>query len=574
MTNITASISDLKQAIQKKDLNRASSIFSNKLSKDSLKLEIELRKKGVLRCSSYQFDFKVIEALVKIGLKEKSLSHATRKYFESVESLAYIARDIRRIHNELIKEISQGSFKSYLVSVDSLFWQMDESFLSFGSTLNRFNKEQIAMAFSSYFFHLCTQQNNDIQFNSIVDTKAIQDKFFLDNLAGFYKIYQFKEWEILVDRFEYTLTRKSDRKSKMILQSPNIQVEKSICLGYINYQNHEISGSMDSLLAYEKAGVASLIKLATDLSIEHKDKIFAIETYPAKRIVMRMPRIQKLIDLIKNDKIFLEELLTIEFLEKIFLINLQQVKNTEIYSGLSVFDTIKFQRIFLFLFFCFREYIESQKLWKSKLFWRSILPVFTKDELNDFLCIFFDANKSTKIIELLSWNSKSNQIFDVQTFPLINNGTSFILPLGILSKSNLSRNILQSIGYRFDSESSIDPIGKILEDAFASVSQSFKRNVNYSFKGKQGEIDAIVTIDDYTFIFECKNSLHPSNPFEMRTSYDYIEKAASQLDIITNLWQDKQFVVELSKKVGYNLPNKLCTALLDLRGLMYNELQI
>ena len=39
------------------------------------------------------------------------LQKITKKYFESLESLAYIARDIRRIHNELIKEISQGSFK-------------------------------------------------------------------------------------------------------------------------------------------------------------------------------------------------------------------------------------------------------------------------------------------------------------------------------------------------------------------------------------------------------------------------------------------------------------------------------
>jgi len=77
---MNSSISDLKQAIQKKDLEKASCIFKNKLSRNPSKFEREIREKGVLRCSSYQFDFKVIEYLVKIGLKEKSLPHVTKNY--------------------------------------------------------------------------------------------------------------------------------------------------------------------------------------------------------------------------------------------------------------------------------------------------------------------------------------------------------------------------------------------------------------------------------------------------------------------------------------------------------------
>jgi len=209
------SISDLEKAIKQKEISKASSIFLFKLASNEPKFVIELRKKGVLRCSKYEFEFKVIESLVRIGQKEKLLSESTRKYFESIESLSYIARDIHKIHSELLKETKKENFKNYLVSVDSLFWRMDESLVFDIHSSNKFNKEDIAMAFSSYFYYLCeSQQNINVQLNSLLDIKDIRNKLFLKNLNNFYKISQFKEWEILVDNFEYTTT-KFNSKNKL-----------------------------------------------------------------------------------------------------------------------------------------------------------------------------------------------------------------------------------------------------------------------------------------------------------------------------------------------------------------------
>jgi len=555
------SISALEKAIKQKKISEASLIFLHELASNELKFVIELRKEGVLRCSKYEFEFKVIESLVRIGQKQKLLYESTRKYFESIESLSYIARDIHKIHSELLKETEKENFKNYLVSVDSLFWQMDDSFEFETKIPNKLNKEEITIAFSSYFYYLFNSpQNCNIKLNSLVDVKRIRSKFFLDNLTEFYKTLQFKEWEILVDKFEYTISKINSKNNQIVLESPNIDIEKAISLGYINCQLDEISHSMNHLI-YEDSETLLLTKFATDFAMKHKDKLFEIKNSPVKRIIFKIPLTKELIDFLKRDEVFLEEMSTISFLQKALLIDLDKIKNVEICSGLCLFDVLKLQRLFAFLFLCFNAYIDSENLRKSKLFWRSILPVFTSDELHNLLSTFFGEQKSIQMIELLTWKSTSKIRFDIQTLPLINKGNEFILPLGILAGSNLFRNILQSTGFRFDANSSSDPIGNILQDVFSPVSSFFKTNVGYSFNGEEGDIDVITVIDGNTFIFECKNSLHPTNPFEMRTSYNYIETGASQLNKITGLWNTSGFIEYLRKKLGYEIPSNLCRAI-------------
>jgi hypothetical protein len=112
----------------------------------------------------------------------------------------------------------------------------------------------------------------------------------------------------------------------------------------------------------------------------------------------------------------------------------------------------------------------------------------------------------------------------------------------------LARNVLQSTRYRFDSETSDDPIGKILEDALKPISSFVQRNFSYSFNGRKSEIDVIAVIDNHLFVFECKNSLHPTSPFELRTSYDYIKKGSNQLSYFSAFWEEETFMDYIATK--------------------------
>jgi hypothetical protein len=68
------------------------------------------------------------------------------------------------------------------------------------------------------------------------------------------------------------------------------------------------------------------------------------------------------------------------------------------------------------------------------------------------------------------------------------------------------------------------------------------------------EIDLIAYKDGHLFIFECKNSFHPCNVYERRTTYEYIQYAAEQLEL-RKLWlSDKAKQAAALKELGWNVP--------------------
>jgi hypothetical protein len=52
------------------------------------------------------------------------------------------------------------------------------------------------------------------------------------------------------------------------------------------------------------------------------------------------------------------------------------------------------------------------------------------------------------------------------------------------------------------------------------------------------------------FIVECKDTIHPTDTFEMRTTYDHIKKAVSQIKYVMTALKDEQCSNDFFKKVG------------------------
>jgi len=532
-------VSNLKQLIFEGKSAQALALAKHGLSSDEPQFLTEVRKNGIFRCSTYDFQFQNLQPLIDKVLSEKTISDYARNYFNSVKLLTIIGRSVQKIFKDLIKELDQETFKSYLVSLDALFWEVEIS-NGIHSDSGKFSlsREEIASAFSFLFFQANEKHKLDTRQLNEVDTKSIRDKYFLKKLSSFHKITEFREIEILVDYFEYKVTR---RNNKIVVEAPDEKLEMSISLGYINSQNQNIADSISSIREQLDSGGTFLTKVCLDLAVELKNEIFHIQDNPAKRIVMKFSSSDEISKLITNNNLFAEEEIIINLISKELFLDLSQIKRIKFYKELSLFDVIKFQRFFAVLFHAFFAYISSENLTNSKLFWRSILPVFKKDELLTVLGCFFERTKVTQLLELLTWDSSSTNVFDIQYQPILGINEWRIIPLGILSKSHLARNALQSTRYRFDSEASDDPVGKFLEDALKSVSSFVQRSFSCSFNSKKSEIDVIAAIGNHLFVFECKNSLHPTSPFELRTSYDYIKKGAKQLSYFSTFWEEETF---------------------------------
>lgn len=424
-------------------------------------------------------------------------------------------------------------------------------------------QEEIACAFSLLFYH--SKDKNKLtakHLGSSIDIKGIRDNHFLKKLENFYKIVDFREIEILVDYFGYRAIR---QHNSVILEAPDARLEMSICWGYSSHNNQHIADCIEPLLEEDNSDKVYLIKFARDRAIELKDEFFSIAEHPYKRIVMRFPSyefLDKLAKIIRSNQLFVEEMIRISILEKELFIDMKQIYGENFYKELKLIDIIRFQRLFLFLFWAFATYITSGNLSSSKLFLRSTLPVFERKQFLDLLVYFWGAKKAEQLLEILSWDTDSKEIFDVQHHPILCIANWIILPLGILGHSNLLRNVLQSTGYRFDSDSSNDPLGKLIEESIKPISSFFAKDIPYKFNGQKGEIDVIAVIDNYLFVFECKNSLHPTSPFELRTSYDYIRKGAKQLTKFCNLWKEQSFRDYLGTNLNYSLPSELYTCII------------
>ena len=572
MKNIKQIAQDLKQAISDRDQKLALDFFRAGLQQSEAEFVGQLRKIGVLRCSNYDFQSQILNSLINETGKI-NISQDSQVYFESIKSLLSISRNIQTLFKALLKEVDYLEIKSYLVAVDSLFWPIyglqavDSLFWPLDGLqqdhANRYSvcKEELASAFSLYLYHSHDKKVIDKSNIDKVNEKRLSDQYYLDKLEDFNKLIFFKESEVLVDSFGYTVTQND---AKIIIKAPDPKFEMSRCLGYTRQLMQESANPFDSLseLSEITEKYSSILEFSKTYYQKFKDSTFKIIDSPLKRIVMQFSP-QTLSKFLDTNSLFLEEEMILKQLESNLFIDFQKVNAIPVSQSLSLFDIIKVQRLFAFMLFVITEYIDSNKLFKSKLFWRS-MPVFQANQLKDLLASFLGEQKAKEIFELFTWRLESNKkIFDLQTYPFINVEDSILLPLGILTNSDLCRNVLQSTKFRFDSESVEDPIVLEMERCLKPVSSIFETNLKYSFNGVKGEVDVLAVVDNCLFVFECKNSLHPCNLFELRTTYDYIQKAAAQLTHFQDLWQQEPFRTYLATKIKTQspLPSQLCSCI-------------
>jgi len=130
-------------------------------------------------------------------------------------------------------------------------------------------------------------------------------------------------------------------------------------------------------------------------------------------------------------------------------------------------------------------------------------------------------------------------------------------PIAVIANSNVLRNALQRSRFRFDSGAKMDPLGEKLVQIFLQAGVHAKARVKVQYDGRDVEADVLALLDGHIFAFECKNSLHPCNSYELRQSYDYIVKAAAQLNRFKQAFADERFRRSILSAAGFGQPHIL-----------------
>ncbi|WP_151808606.1 hypothetical protein [Acinetobacter soli] len=301
-----------------------------------------------------------------------------------------------------------------------------------------------------------------------------------------------------------------------------------------------------------------------DLFVELKDK-------PFLRICPKLVLHPDLVEFFSNNFIYLEEESSLNFFFKDNFIS-DNYFDIKIYKNFTIMDIIKLQRLFFFISKIYRNYtIKYKKHHKNEyILLSSIIPLINKEDLilllnktlNDKNKDFIDLIQNTISTEFYNLN----YFFDIQYNPILFLGNEFLISPTILSKSNLIRSILLKIKNNLSITPNGDRMIKILEKKFKDLGFSIATEVKFGIY----EIDIIAKKGNEVFIFECKNSYHPVNEFELRNTYSHVKKASKQLNNLEEIIKDVSKRKILADKIGFSLYKSNFNFAIILSNRMFN----
>ena len=185
---------------------------------------------------------------------------------------------------------------------------------------------------------------------------------------------------------------------------------------------------------------------------------------------------------------------------------------------------------------------------------QSLVPSFTFDTLLEIIAFVVGKEKAAQIIDFLTWLPDSGRVFDIQYQPFVKTQHGYLVPVNILSSSYVIRNSLFLSRLRFYADGVNDPLPGIIGASLRTRTNLVAENVEFKYGDYKSEIDVLACIDGQLFIFECKNSLIPCNSYELRTSFDSIQKAADQLDKLIEAFRNKAFTEYISGSIQWQIP--------------------
>ena len=181
------------------------------------------------------------------------------------------------------------------------------------------------------------------------------------------------------------------------------------------------------------------------------------------------------------------------------------------------------------------------------------MPVFSVSQLERLFGWCLEKDAIGAAIGILSWASGTSETVDLQYRPILRAEQHYLTPLNTAGAINWYRNLAYTQRKRVIDLAEEEAASRALAATLSRVSEQVRKGFETTLKGKKIEIDVLARLGDYLFVFECKHSLLPCNPHEMRTSYEHMKKAASQLTNIEGLLAQKDVELEMYRRLGWNL---------------------
>lgn len=498
-----------------------------------------IQRDGTFRASRHAFNSPVVRALIADWTENAGsygFNAAGVKYLTSVSALWTLAPALKKVRRSLVERMKVSRprvIKTLLAVVDIAFAHGMPGDRELPTELPyAYSTEEMAAAFSYLLCLFHAEFGLDARHFQMVDESAVMDTMYQDLLVDAAKVCDYLEAEVLIDAFPYSAVV---RHGKVFVIADDPALEKSIRLGYVQtdmqrairiralmeYQADKTSGEILSVASFAK----TYYEAVGDVVVE-----FAPTPVPRYRVMF--PQVNELKQIFAGDGLFLEDLSSVEMLGAEDYVSASEIIDSPVVGDITVIDILKVQRFFSFMHFGIHRAVSRHSPLSDRpfLYLNSCLPVFEHRKLVEGLQHLLGKEKAEEIVRLLTCDLSSDFV-DLQYTPIVIAGEWCIFSMAVLSSSNLVRNLLCHNAKRLTmrNKGDIDPMQAALKTALYQAGFLVQDQVITGTKNNTLEVDVLAYRDGHLFLFECKNSFHPCNVYEMRTSYDHVTHAADQL---------------------------------------------
>jgi len=220
-----------------------------------------------------------------------------------------------------------------------------------------------------------------LQLAPLIDESGLLAGLYHKLLVKACKVRKFLEAEIKVDAFHYRCT---SHRNKINLEAPFPELEMSIRLGFIQNEQAHLRLRIAQAAAIDQ-GQLSLYKAADQFYEQYGDRIAVLVEEPLSRYVFALPDALPLRSFFNHDGLLVEEDLYLKEILDAELVTPKELQAFEFEGGVSVYDLLKAFRIFGFVSHvakrCPLSILEADPV----LAYRSLVPVFSNDQLTQFL---------------------------------------------------------------------------------------------------------------------------------------------------------------------------------------------
>ncbi len=527
-----------------------------------------LQKERILRHSTYLSKKNPVSGIANQILQYKDffkLSNIEQNYFQSLINLTKVYNELNKLNSQInqkllkfktpnlirsngnaypaskIKALLSINELNFISNKTSEKWREDLSYLNFHS------KEEISEAVS----FLVARYNSIVEFKDY-DTHLIDSSYAVNNNSQVLvmlacRLIALKKLEIEVEVYEFRCVK--DGNTMLVLHEDE-NFEKSIELANIQFALQNTSDVYYNLSTNTQAA------LLADVAVYFHKKmpqLFTLKKEPYERYVLGVPTVIYSELLAKeNMEFFREEINIIADIAKELLIPFKNLKQYELRPNFTLYDFLKILRFFILQSSLFSSKM-SELIGKvdDELIYRSLIAVFSKEELIGALELISSREKVITFLDMVTWDAaRKNGYLDLQYTPIILFEGNYIISTCVIGKSNLTRNVFLSERKEGNNIKVLQncmhlPIADVLTNAFKKQFFLTAKEVPIKYKAQnqsESDIDFMAYRDGVLFIAECKDTIQPTDLYEMRTTFDYVKKAVTQLDYISTALNDQDFL--------------------------------